>query len=114
MSLQHVEKTGGEDRHLIQHLQLTSNDVEATSFSVIGPEYLDFCSLKSVDILHDGSMAAWYTLWADEDNCSWACGPEIIRVIHEQSGEVLDYDKDREIVDWSTQSEEFSEDEYSF
>ncbi|KAH7369247.1 hypothetical protein B0T11DRAFT_317198 [Plectosphaerella cucumerina] len=94
MSLLHVGKTGGADRHLIQRLELISNDLDANYFLDFGPRHLNFRSLKSIDILHDGSMREWYTQVADQP---WGCDTSIMRVIHKQSGEVLDHDRDLEI-----------------
>lgn len=109
MRLGLVGRNGGEDRHLIRRLQLISNDDDANYFCDFGPPCLNFRSLQSVDILHDGSMKEWYTQIVDQP---WGCDDSIIRVIHKQSGEVLDYDKDLEISEsgvWPVSNQALSE-----
>lgn len=81
----------------IQRAQFLSFGKDSVVFHEDDFRLKDWISLKSVDILHWGPMMYWYTYVAGH-SLTWPCDPALVKVTQETTGEVLDYDRDKEMV----------------
>ncbi|KAH7350090.1 hypothetical protein B0T11DRAFT_290532 [Plectosphaerella cucumerina] len=91
----------GQEHHLIQRIQVTCHRRHMDWFLFVRPRLGHFGGLKSVDFIWDDDLniGAWYTLLASpEEADKWGCDPAIVRVISKHTGEVLDYERDKELV----------------
>lgn len=92
------------DRRLIQRLRVICDEADADWLSGFHTRLGNFGVLKSVDFIeYDRDLSAWYTVIADPET-DWGCDPTIIRVINNHTGEVLGYDRDKELVDFDAGS----------